>query len=957
MRNRAFLSGIILLVLLTSPGISLGAPLFIHGIEDKAQNYGISNVIDFASATNNDPEVLSFSESINLGAKNTVFWFWFDINDTMYGINPIISVNNSFLNEIDFFKVTSTGEVERYSTGRKFPYLSRLVHFKDFLFPIHLEKNQSAKIFLRVKHSGPFQVPIKIYTLDDIMVRARNHYLYSGIYFGTILIIFIYALFLFVTQKQTVYLNYVVSLFLFCLFYLTLSGVGYEILWPDYPAWNLKSSIVLGGLYFASLAIFTKTFLGLKKISRLLDGLMTLLFFIGLGISIRAYIQYDLRIIKILDLYMSLIPFFLLLTGIWGVKRKVSAAYFYLSAVTVFFFCICIYALKDIGIIPTNKISSNFLLIGSFIEIVIFTFGLSYKVKKQIKDLEAEKISLLTQQIKAEKDLADERVRSSTSNAIANTTQMLAHDVRKPFSILKIGLDILRGVRSIPELKETLDTFAPEVEKAITSVGGMINDVMEIGRTTAPNQEPVSVESIIESCLSELCQVYQEAEITIDYDLAHTHMLNVDSLKVGRIFSNILGNAFQAIGYKGNILIKTSEEDSMMKICLGNKGSFIAQDDLPHLFDAFFTKDKKGGTGLGLAIAQKVVINHGGKIWCESSKEKNTVEFYFTLPVELNLKNTTTAKLAKTTKAIIASNKLSVDRFKATGDCVEATIDPKLYITNTIEFCRKSGKKLRVAVIDDEAVYRNAIKDMFEKHEDLNDLIEADFFETSEPLLKAFSVNPYDFLICDIDLGPASINGYEILKIIRQNGYRTAICVHSNRSLPEDYSLSIQLGAQAFLTKPMTYLHFLKFLSCGLESMQSTEMKEKRQNNSNSHEKEKIILVDDEAFYRKTLSKGLNDADVTLFENPESLLSRLENDMNYLSEINGIILDNYYDDSKITGLDIGEFIKKTQRFNNPIILMSNGIFSKEDIQGKVDGILDKTPRRWLEIKSLFPAEI
>ncbi|MBF0442690.1 MAG: HAMP domain-containing histidine kinase, partial [Oligoflexales bacterium] len=220
-------------------------------------------------------------------------------------------------------------------------------------------------------------------------------------------------------------------------------------------------------------------------------------------------------------------------------------------------------------------------------------------------------------------------------NSIAQTTQMLAHDVRKPFSILKIGLDMFKDVTNMSELESTLKTFAPEVEKAMTSVNGMINDVMEIGRNSAPHQEIVSVESVIEATLSELCRIYQDANIALDYSFDHKHMLYVDPLKVGRIFSNILSNAFQAIKFKGNVWIKTKEENGMMKICIGNSGSFINEEDIQHLFSAFFSKNKKGGTGLGLAIAHKVVTNHGGKIWCESSEKKNSVDFYFTLPIDL----------------------------------------------------------------------------------------------------------------------------------------------------------------------------------------------------------------------------------------------------------------------------------------------------------------------------------
>ena len=118
------------------------------------------------------------------------------------------------------------------------------------------------------------------------------------------------------------------------------------------------------------------------------------------------------------------------------------------------------------------------------------------------------------------------------------------------------------------------------------------------------------------------------------FDLKHSHMILVEPHKVRRVFSNILSNAVQAVGRGGHIWFNTKEDGKQIVFCIGNSNSFISNEDHSRLFEAFFTKNKKGGTGLGLAIAQKVVQAHGGEIWCKSSLEKMTVEFFFSLPIE-----------------------------------------------------------------------------------------------------------------------------------------------------------------------------------------------------------------------------------------------------------------------------------------------------------------------------------
>jgi signal transduction histidine kinase len=64
---------------------------------------------------------------------------------------------------------------------------------------------------------------------------------------------------------------------------------------------------------------------------------------------------------------------------------------------------------------------------------------------------------------------------------------------------------------------------------------------------------------------------------------------------------------------------------------VSDSGRGIAADDLPRLFDAFFTT-KHEGIGLGLAVARSIVEAHGGRIWAESPGGRGAT-FHLRLPV------------------------------------------------------------------------------------------------------------------------------------------------------------------------------------------------------------------------------------------------------------------------------------------------------------------------------------
>lgn len=408
----------------------------------------------------------------------------------------------------------------------------------------------------------------------------------------------------------------------------------------------------------------------------------------------------------------------------------------------------------------------------------------------------------------------DKLVKSQRDAAIARTTQMLAHDVRKPFSILKMGMHMLGKARDPAGIKAVVARLMPEIERAVQSVDGLLSDVMEIGSEPAClMREPVSPESLIESTLGEVFRIYPRSSIEIMYDMHHFHMVDVHVQKVKRVFSNILVNAIQAINLHGAVWFKTLEQDGWIEFCMGNSDSWIPAEHLPKLFEAFFTSGKKGGTGLGLAIAQKVVNAHGGSIWCESSKStehpKGKVEFFFTLPIASDQKCKTTASLAKhSTEIVHAINSIaSIGNDGSDVDKGELTLEDEI-----VHMRIQSGRVFRILVVDDERVYQNALGSYLTRTSELVDAVQICQVENSDDALKAVNSEKFDLVITDVDMGANSADGFELVKALRQMGVRSLICIHSNRVVPAYHKVAIEVGADAYLPKPMARAQLLRLL-------------------------------------------------------------------------------------------------------------------------------------------------
>ena len=404
---------------------------------------------------------------------------------------------------------------------------------------------------------------------------------------------------------------------------------------------------------------------------------------------------------------------------------------------------------------------------------------------------------------------------SEKQSAITKTTQMLAHDVKKPFSMLISILDLLQGCDDPEEIRKLSAEYTRHVKKSIKSVDNMIEEILEVGRQDKIIPKPCSLGSILKSSLDEVSHAHQHPDVALTYQFNHRHLVDVDSLKIQRVFSNIVGNALQAMDNRGSIWFKTKESDNNLNItcCIGNTGSYIPKEDLPHVFDMFYSKNKCKGTGLGLAICHKIISAHDGKIWCESALEKKTVEFYFTLPIALNAIDKKDTLLYSNIHDCLIW--LSRKKTKATTKYNAKIKSPyHCKLESQIKaFNLKQNRKLKLGIVDDEPFYRNALNQLIKDSILLRGSVEPFLFASRDALFKALSKYPLDLLICDIDFETDRYDGFEIVVDLRKEGYSLPVCMHSNHSRPEDYENAMSVGAQALLPKPMPKEHLIKFIA------------------------------------------------------------------------------------------------------------------------------------------------
>jgi signal transduction histidine kinase len=242
---------------------------------------------------------------------------------------------------------------------------------------------------------------------------------------------------------------------------------------------------------------------------------------------------------------------------------------------------------------------------------------------------------------------------NSAYAAIARTTQMLAHDVRKPFNLFRMTLERVKSVQEPQQMAAVLNDALPEVDKSLASVNGLISDVLNVGRESHLELRSMRLAPIVDEVLDELRKLYPNRDLRASFVVKANLWIHGDLTRLPRVFLNILSNAIEAVESKEVrlwISAHAVEPDSntgnrTVEVRVGNAGSFIAPESRERIFDLFFTAGKSGGTGLGLAIVKKIISQHGGTVVCTSEKSaafpEGKVEFVFQLqaasPVEESL--------------------------------------------------------------------------------------------------------------------------------------------------------------------------------------------------------------------------------------------------------------------------------------------------------------------------------
>jgi two-component system nitrogen regulation sensor histidine kinase GlnL len=221
-------------------------------------------------------------------------------------------------------------------------------------------------------------------------------------------------------------------------------------------------------------------------------------------------------------------------------------------------------------------------------------------------------------------------------NATRDMLRGLAHEIKNPLGGLRGAAQLLEKQLDNDELKEYTRVIIDEADRLQKLVNRLL------GPSGMPRMRHVSIHEVLEYVRNvSINDTKNDILIHRDYDPSIPDIIGDADLLIQAIL-NIVNNARQALGERGNITLRTrvirkftigqQQHKLVVKIDVIDDGPGVPEELREKIFFPMVT-GRAEGTGLGLSIAQRLIHQHGGLIECESNPGHTVFSIY--LPINL----------------------------------------------------------------------------------------------------------------------------------------------------------------------------------------------------------------------------------------------------------------------------------------------------------------------------------
>lgn len=216
--------------------------------------------------------------------------------------------------------------------------------------------------------------------------------------------------------------------------------------------------------------------------------------------------------------------------------------------------------------------------------------------------------------------------RSETLATMGQLVAGVAHEVRNPLFGISSTLD---AIEANAKLGQISPRFSGVLRREVNRLNKLMSALLEYGRTSPDDHTIEPLAKGLAEALHSCRAAADAAEITLVNRVSEDALVAMNYDRLMQVHVNLIENAVQHAPKGSEVVVSTQETtgeggNRWIEYCVTDSGPGFAAQDLPHLFDPFFTR-RRGGTGLGLAIVRRIIDEHHGVIEPRDNPKGGTV--------------------------------------------------------------------------------------------------------------------------------------------------------------------------------------------------------------------------------------------------------------------------------------------------------------------------------------------
>ncbi|HSG67591.1 MAG TPA: ATP-binding protein [Bacteroidales bacterium] len=250
-------------------------------------------------------------------------------------------------------------------------------------------------------------------------------------------------------------------------------------------------------------------------------------------------------------------------------------------------------------------------------ELENWSHQLEYKVQKKSEELS---------------EIQKELIHIERIASLGKLSSSVAHEINNPLSgvltYTKLVHKQLEKIDLDPKSKESMLKYLKVIETETKRCGDIVKGLLDFSRKDEGNFQPHQLHKILKEAYDLMAHQMKISNINFYTDFsAGDDLISCRENQIKQACIAMLVNASEAVSENGEVVIRTSNPDKEnIKFEITDNGVGISPDDLPHIFEPFFSaKQRASGIGLGLAIVHGIVQNHKGRIDVDSELGRRTI--------------------------------------------------------------------------------------------------------------------------------------------------------------------------------------------------------------------------------------------------------------------------------------------------------------------------------------------